>query len=113
MSISFIVTETAAQRIADIITLQNLTDDYCFRLTVEGGGCSGFQYKMDMDNQMAADDLIFEKNGIRVLIDSVSAPYLDGSTLDYQSSLGGSMMKVMNPNATSSCGCGVSFGVSL
>jgi iron-sulfur cluster assembly accessory protein len=111
MSIQFTVTDSAAKRIADIIKTQNLGDDYFFRLTVEGGGCSGFQYKMDMDNQLAADDLSFEKNGVRAVTDAVSAPYLDGSTLDYQSSLGGSMMKVINPNATSSCGCGVSFGV--
>ena len=111
MSIVFTFTESAAKRIADIIQDQNLGNDYFFRLTVEGGGCSGFQYKMDMDNQLADDDLVFEKDGVRVAIDSVSAPYLDGSQLDYQFSLGGSIMKVINPNAASSCGCGVSFGI--
>jgi iron-sulfur cluster assembly accessory protein len=111
MSITFTFTVSAAKRIADIIQDQNLGDGYFFRLTVEGGGCSGFQYKMDMDNQLADDDLVFEKDGVRVVTDAVSAPYLEGSTLDYQSSLGGSMMKVINPNATSSCGCGVSFGM--
>ena len=109
MTISFTVTDAAAQRIADIIAQQNLTADHFFRLTVEGGGCSGFQYKMEMDNTLADDDLIFENNEIRAVIDAISAPFLDNSTLDYQSSLGGSMMKVINPNATSSCGCGVSF----
>lgn len=111
MSIEFTVTQSAAKRITDIITMQKLDDDYFFRLTVEGGGCSGFQYKMDMDNSIADDDLVFEKNGTKTVIDAISAPYLDGSTLDYQTSLGGSMMKVINPNATSSCGCGVSFNV--
>ena len=111
MTISFTVTDAAAKRIAEIIAQQNLGDNYFFRLTVEGGGCSGFQDHMDMDNALADDDLIFEKSGIKTVIDVVSAPFLDSSTLDYQSSLGGSMMKVINPNATSSCGCGVSFGV--
>lgn len=111
MRIAFTVTDAAAQRIADIITQQKLGDDYFFRLTVEGGGCSGFQYKMDMDNVIADDDLIFEKDGTKTIIDAVSAPFLEDSTLDYVSSLGGSMMKVINPNASSSCGCGVSFGV--
>ena len=111
MTIVFTFTESAAKRIADIIEDQNLDAGYFFRLTVEGGGCSGFQYKMEMDNQLADDDLVFEKKGVRVVTDAISAPYLDGSELDYQSSLGGSVMKVINPNATSSCGCGVSFGM--
>jgi len=109
--INFTVTAAAAGRIQQIIQQQNLTDAHFFRLTVEGGGCSGFQYKMDMDNSLADDDLVFEKDGIKAVTDAVSAPFLDGSTLDYETSLGGSMIKVINPNATSSCGCGVSFGV--
>ena len=111
MIIQFTITDSAAQRIANIIDLQNLSDNHFFRLTVEGGGCSGFQYKMDMDNTIADDDLVFENNGQKCVIDAVSAPFLENSTLDYVSSLGGSMMKVINPNASSSCGCGVSFGV--
>ena len=110
MSITFTVTDNAAKHIADIIDTQNLSTDHFFRLTVEGGGCSGFQYQMDMDDTLNDDDLVFDKNGTKTVIDSISAPYLDNSTLDYISSLGGSMMKVINPNATSSCGCGVSFG---
>ena len=108
---NFTVTDSAAKRIADIIDMQKLGDDYFFRLMVEGGGCSGFQYKMDMDNVLAEDDIVIEHKGVRTVIDAVSAPFLDNSTLDYVSSLGGSMLKVINPNATSSCGCGVSFGV--
>lgn len=111
MNIQFTVTDNAAKRIADIKNQQELSDQYFFRLTVEGGGCSGFQYKMDMDNVIADDDLIFENNNQRCVIDAISAPFLENSTLDYVSSLGGSMMKVINPNASSSCGCGVSFGV--
>jgi len=111
MSIEFTVTDKAAFRIADILAQQKLSDDYFFRLTVEGGGCSGFQYKMDMDNDLASDDIVFEKSDVKAVIDSVSAPYLDGSTLDYETSLGGSILKVINPNASSSCGCGVSFDI--
>lgn len=105
----FTVTDTAAFRIGEIIAQQSLGKDYFFRLTVEGGGCSGFQYKMDMDNTIADDDIVIEKNGVKAVIDSISAPFLTGSTLDYESSLGGSILKVINPNATSSCGCGISF----
>ena len=105
----FTVTDAAAFRIAEIIAQQKLSDDYFFRLTVEGGGCSGFQYKMDMDNIIAEDDVIIEKSHIKTVIDSVSTQFLSGSTLDYETSLGGAVLKVNNPNATSSCGCGVSF----
>ena len=108
-TISFTVTDKAAARIAEIIQMQKLDDSYFFRLSVEGGGCSGFQYKMDMDNTIAEDDVVLEKNETRTVIDAISVPFLDGSTLDYQTSLGGSILKVINPNATSSCGCGVSF----
>lgn len=105
----FTVTDSAAFRIGEIIATQSLGKDYFFRLTVEGGGCSGFQYKMDMDNVLADDDIVIEKNNTKTVIDSVSAQFLSGSTLDYESSLGGSILKVQNPNAVSSCGCGISF----
>lgn len=105
----FTVTDSAAFRIGEIIATQSLGKDYFFRLTVEGGGCSGFQYKMDMDNTIAEDDIVIEKNNIRAVIDSISAQFLSGSVLDYETSLGGSILKVNNPNAVSSCGCGVSF----
>ncbi len=108
---NFTVTDTAAARIAEIIKQQSLGDDYFFRLAVDGGGCSGFQYRMDMDNVIAGDDVVIEKNGTRTVIDAVSLPFLDGAMLDYESSLGGSILKVKNPNASSSCGCGTSFSV--
>jgi len=108
---NFTVTQSAAKRIADIITQQNLSDDHFFRLTVEGGGCSGFQYKMEMDNHLNDDDIIIDQDNTRTVIDDISMEYLQDSTLDFQSSLGGSMMKVINPNASSSCGCGISFDI--
>jgi iron-sulfur cluster assembly accessory protein len=105
----FTVTDAAAGRIAEIITQQNLSDNHFFRLTVDSGGCSGYQYRMDMDDDLAEDDYIIERGGVKTVIDTVSAPFLSGSILDYESSLGGSVLKVINPNATSSCGCGISF----
>jgi iron-sulfur cluster insertion protein len=110
-TMNFTVTDAAAGRIAEIIDQQKLDETYFFRLAVDGGGCSGFQYRMDMDNVIADDDIIIEKNGVRTVIDAVSVPFLDNSTLEYEMSLGGSILKVINPNASSSCGCGVSFSV--
>ncbi len=111
MELNFTVTDAAAGRIAEIIEKQKLDETYFFRLAVDGGGCSGFQYRMDMDNVIADDDIIIEKNGVRTVIDAVSVPFLNNSTLKYETSLGGSILKVINPNASSSCGCGVSFSV--
>jgi iron-sulfur cluster assembly accessory protein len=84
-----------------------------FRVSVEGGGCSGFQYKFDLVAESAAeaDDIVIEKGGARVLIDPVSLGLLGGAEIDYVEDLMGSAFKVKNPNATASCGCGTSFAV--
>lgn len=105
----FIVTPAAAIRIKDIIADQKLTDNHFLRITVEGGGCAGFQYKMEMDNTLSDNDLTFDTQGARVAIDDISIEYLNGSSLEYENSLGGAFLKIKNPNAASSCGCGVSF----
>lgn len=105
----FIVTPEAAGRIAGIITDQGLSTDHFLRITVEGGGCSGFQYKMDMDDQKVDDDLTFTTDNQSVVIDDISMEYLRGSSLEFEDSLGGAFLKIKNPNASSSCGCGVSF----
>src|SRR5262245_15999738 len=81
------------------------------RVAVEGGGCSGFQYDIGLDHAPKADDLIVERDGARLFIDPVSLPFLLGSEVDWVEELIGSSFKVKNPNATSSCGCGVSFSV--
>ena len=107
----FIITDEAAARIQQIIKDQNMSDDYGLRITVEGGGCSGFQYKMDMDNTTDSDDHVFRNNASSVFIDDISMPYLKNSTLEFKSNLGGAMFKINNPNASSSCGCGVSFDI--
>ncbi len=81
------------------------------RVSVEGGGCSGFQYRFEIVHQAGAEDCVVEKEGIKVLVDSTSAPLLAGSTLDYVAELIGASFKLTNPNATASCGCGTSFSL--
>ncbi len=80
------------------------------RVAVEGGGCSGFQYEIKLDDP-ADDDLILEKDGIKVLIDPVSLPFLADAVIDYSQELIGARFVIENPNATSSCGCGTSFSM--
>jgi len=81
------------------------------RVSVEGGGCSGFQYKFDVDRDIATDDLVIDRDGAVVLIDPVSLKYMDGAEIDFVDDLIGASFKVANPNATASCGCGTSFSI--
>ena len=82
------------------------------RIIVDGGGCQGFEYKFEMDERYDVEnDKIFEKNGVSVLVDTISLPYLEGSEVDYVDDLIGAHFKINNPNASSSCGCGTSFSV--
>jgi iron-sulfur cluster assembly accessory protein len=81
------------------------------RVSVEGGGCSGFQYKFDLVGASQPDDIVIEKEGAQVLIDPVSLGFLAGSEIDFVDDLIGQSFKVRNPNATASCGCGTSFSV--
>ena len=104
----FTITKAAAERIAILQTSENAP---YFRVSVDGGGCSGFQYKFDFDNQTSDDDLTIETHGITVLVDDMSMGFLAGAELDYVQELLGSYFKVENPNATASCGCGTSFSV--
>jgi len=107
---SFIISDQAAERIKRIIADEKLGDHAFLRITVEGGGCSGFQNKMSMDDSpLNDDDIVFEHSGAKVVIDSISIFYLNGSSLEFENSLGGAFLKIKNPNAASSCGCGVSF----
>ncbi len=80
------------------------------RVAVEGGGCSGFQYDIKLDDP-ADEDLVIEKDGIKVLIDPVSLPFLQNATIDYSRELIGARFVIENPNATASCGCGTSFSI--
>ncbi len=85
--------------------------DLNLRLIVDGGGCQGFEYRFDLTKTTEDDDSIFEKDGVAVIVDSISLPYLAGSEIDYIDDLIGAAFKVNNPNADSSCGCGTSFSM--
>jgi len=86
-------------------------DGAMLRISVEGGGCSGFQYKFDVDHAKAEDDLVISREGAVVLVDSASVPFLAGSEVDFVDDLIGASFRVVNPNATASCGCGTSFSI--
>ncbi|WP_225028199.1 HesB/IscA family protein [Xinfangfangia pollutisoli] len=102
------VTDRAFARLAEIADLTGETKP--LRVGVSGGGCSGFQYDIKLDDP-AADDLILEKNGQRVLVDPVSLPFLQNAVIDFTDELIGARFVIENPNASSSCGCGTSFSV--
>src|SRR5436190_10578148 len=103
------VTDRATQKIAAI--LKKEPAGAMLRVSVEGGGCSGFQYKFDVEREKAADDLVIARNDATVLIDPVSVGFLAGSEIDYVDDLIGASFKINNPNAKSSCGCGTSFSL--
>jgi iron-sulfur cluster assembly accessory protein len=102
------LTDSAAARIAQLCTEQGKA---MVRLSVDGGGCSGFQYVYGFADAVDADDRVIAKNGAKLVIDAISLPYMDGATIDYIDTLSGAHFKITNPNATSSCGCGTSFSV--
>ena len=100
---------TAAERIKSVVASEPASA--ALRVAVGGGGCSGFQYEIGVSQAPNADDLVIERDGARLFIDPVSLPFLLGSEVDWVDELIGASFKVKNPNATSSCGCGVSFSV--
>lgn len=103
------VSAAAAARIRAIVADE--PQNKLLRVSVAGGGCSGFQYQFDLVAASEDDDLVIERDGATVLIDSISVPYLAGSEIDYVQELIGASFKIKNPNATASCGCGTSFSV--
>jgi iron-sulfur cluster insertion protein len=103
------LTQSAAARVATIAAKQ--AKPAILRLSVEGGGCSGFQYKFGLADTVECDDSVAETDGVRLIVDSVSLDLVSGAAVDYVESLGGSAFKVTNPNAASGCGCGSSFSV--
>ena len=109
MTTAIRVSERAARRIGEI--LEKEPPGSMLRVSVEGGGCSGFQYKFDVERDIADDDLIIDRNGAVVLIDPLSLKYMDGAEIDFVDDLIGASFKVANPNATASCGCGTSFSI--
>ncbi|MEM9169016.1 MAG: iron-sulfur cluster insertion protein ErpA [Pseudomonadota bacterium] len=103
------LSDRAASRIAGILAKEPA--GAMLRVAVEGGGCSGFQYKFDIVSDRDADDLTLEKEGVTVLVDAVSAEYMRDAEIDFSDELIGAAFKINNPNATSGCGCGVSFSL--
>lgn len=104
------ISDSAARRIAELARADG-SELVMLRVTVSGGGCSGFQYAFSLEKQTAEDDIVFESNGVRVVVDDVSLNLVTGARLDYVDELIGASFKLDNPNATSSCGCGSSFSV--
>lgn len=103
------LTADAARQINAILAAQ--AGARLLRVSVIGGGCSGFSYKFDLESETAEDDLVIERDGARVAIDPDSVPFLDGSKIDYVDELLGAAFKIDNPNAVAACGCGVSFTI--
>lgn len=103
------LTERAARRILRIAADE--PEGTVLRVSVSGGGCSGFQYGFDLTRERAADDLVIERAGATVLIDPVSVEYMTGSEIDFVDNLMGQSFQIRNPNATASCGCGTSFSL--
>ena len=102
------VTPAAASAVQDLMTKRNLTG-YGLRIFISGGGCSGFQYGLALEDNIRESDTTYEINGVKLVIDDVSINYLRGAQIDYVDELMGSGFKITNPNAISTCGCGQSF----
>jgi iron-sulfur cluster assembly protein len=105
------LTDIAAEKVRDFMQGQSAEGGVGLRVGVRGGGCSGFQYALALDEQRE-DDHVFDSSGIRVLVDPASLRYVEGSTVDFTESFMGSGFEVSNPNVVSSCGCGSSFRVA-
>ena len=106
---SVTISDAAARRIASI--LGSAPEKQALRVSVEGGGCSGFSYKFDLVEDQQDDDMVLEKDNAKVLIDQLSLVYMDGSEIDFIDNLLGQSFQIKNPNAVASCGCGTSFSV--
>ena len=105
------ISDAAVKRLA-FLRKQEGDDKLMLRISVSGGGCSGFQYGFAFDDNSTPDDLVFERDGIKVITDEVSMDLLAGSEIDFVDNLMGQYFQVVNPNAASSCGCGTSFSVA-
>jgi len=104
------LSKNAAARVASLRKQQG-NDALMLRLTVSGGGCSGFQYGFDFDDQVNEDDITTTTDGVTLVVDEISAELLTGSEVDFVEELIGASFQVKNPNATASCGCGTSFSI--
>jgi len=102
------LTESAIEQVKKLMA-RDQRQGYGLRVAVADGGCSGYSYKLDFDNQQKPEDLILERNGVKVYVDRASVPYLAGTVIDFATGLYGGGFKFTNPNATGTCGCGTSF----
>jgi iron-sulfur cluster insertion protein len=105
---SITLSERAARRIVEILRAE---DAALMRVSVEGGGCSGFQYRFDLAQDRAPDDIMIERDGARVVVDPISLGFVRGAEIDFVDELIGASFKINNPNVTASCGCGTSFSI--
>ena len=105
------VADSAKEKAIELMSSEDLGDDYFIRVTVVSGGCSGLSYKMDFDNESQPNDQIFEDNGMKVVTDLKSFLYLANTTLEFSGGLNGKGFFFNNPNATRECGCGESFAI--
>ena len=105
---SITLSERAARRIVEILRAE---DAVLMRVSVEGGGCSGFQYRFDLLQEGAPDDVLVERDGARVVIDPISLGFVRGAEIDFVDDLIGAQFKIKNPNVTAACGCGTSFSI--
>jgi iron-sulfur cluster assembly accessory protein len=103
------LTPKAVEMVKTLRTKEGRPDDHALRVSVVGGGCSGFSYQLNFDDAVQADDRVIEYDGVRVLVDPTSAQHLGGTQIDFVSSLHGGGFKFSNPKATHTCGCGSSF----
>lgn len=102
---------SAARQVAKLRTQEPGGEALMLRLSVTGGGCSGFQYNFSFDDELRSDDAVFERDGVKLVVDEMSLELLAGSEVDYVEELIGASFQVKNPNAASSCGCGTSFAI--
>jgi len=109
MTNTITLSESAARRITQIVGSE--VGKEALRISVEGGGCSGFSYKFDLAQGVENDDIVIERDGAKVLIDSMSVVYMEGSEIDFVDNLLGQSFQIKNPNAVASCGCGTSFSI--
>lgn len=106
-----VLTEEAIKMVKITREQEGMDDSYSLRVAVRGGGCSGFEYALDFDQEQRETDFVIEHEGIRVFVDAISARFLSGTTIDYVKGMMGSGFKFENPNAAGSCGCGSSFSM--
>ena len=108
---SVILTSSAASKIRHLIDEEDSSEQMMFRISVNGGGCSGFQYSFSLDTTKSKDDHLFTEQGVKIIIDEASLSLVEGSQIDFVEELIGSSFQIKNPNASSACGCGNSFSI--